>query len=224
MVRHEGGEVARGCRRVRPPGTRRSGGASEAPGRRRRITIFIGESDRYHHKPLYAEIVHRAHQRGLAGASVFRGIEGFGAASRIHTSRLLSLSEDLPLAIIIVDTAERTEAFLDEVADLVTGGLIMVDDVHVHTYSGGEHSWWRHSWRRHSVIVLAVLAGGMIGAPARYLADRMIQARHDSVFPWGTFAVNIGGSAVLGFLLGAQRISGLPPPCSRCLGPASAAG
>jgi uncharacterized protein len=101
----------------------------------RRITIFIGESDRYHHKPLYAEIVHRAHERGLAGASVFRGIEGFGASSRIHTSRLLSLSEDLPVAIIIVDTAERTEEFLDEVAELVTGGLVIVDGVDVHTYS-----------------------------------------------------------------------------------------
>jgi PII-like signaling protein len=103
----------------------------------RRITIFIGESDRYHHKPLYAEIVHRAHQRGLAGASVFRGLEGFGASSRIHTSRLLSLSEDLPLAIIIVDTAERTDAFLEEIAELVTGGLIIVDDVHVFRYVGG---------------------------------------------------------------------------------------
>jgi len=103
----------------------------------RRITIFIGESDRYQHKPLYAEIVHRAHKRGLAGASVFRGLEGFGASSRIHTSRLLSLSEDLPMAIIIIDTAERTEEFLDDVAELVTGGLIIVDDVHVHTYAGG---------------------------------------------------------------------------------------
>ena len=103
----------------------------------RRITIFIGESDRYHHRPLYAEIVHRAHQRGMAGASVFRGIEGFGAASRIHTSRLLSLSEDLPLAIIIVDTAERAEDFLDDVAGLVTSGLVIVDDVDVHTYTGG---------------------------------------------------------------------------------------
>jgi uncharacterized protein len=106
----------------------------------RRITIFIGESDRFNHKPLYAEIVHRAHQHGLAGASVFRGLEGFGASSRIHTSRLLSLSEDLPMIIIIVDTAERTEAFLDEVAELVTGGLIIVDDVHVHTYTGGSSS------------------------------------------------------------------------------------
>jgi uncharacterized protein len=104
-------------------------------GAARRVTIFIGESDRYHHKPLYAEIVHRAHQRGLAGASVFRGIEGFGAASRIHTSRLLSLGEDLPLAIIIVDTADRIDAFLPEVASLVSGGLVMVDDVHVHTYT-----------------------------------------------------------------------------------------
>ncbi len=103
----------------------------------RRITIFIGESDRFHHKPLYAEIVHRAHQSGMAGASVFRGLEGFGASSRIHTSRLLSLSEDLPLAIIIVDTAERTDKFLDDIAELVTGGLIIVDDVHVHTYAGG---------------------------------------------------------------------------------------
>jgi uncharacterized protein len=103
----------------------------------RRITIFIGESDRFRHKPLYAEIVHRAHQSGMAGASVFRGLEGFGASSRIHTSRLLSLSEDLPLAIIIVDTAERTGKFLEDIAELVTGGLIIVDDVHVHTYAGG---------------------------------------------------------------------------------------
>jgi fluoride exporter len=68
------------------------------------------------------------------------------------------------------------------------------------------------------VIVLAVLAGGMLGAPARYLADRMIQARHDSVFPWGTFAVNLAGSAVLGFLLGAQSHLGLSPAAFALLG------
>ena len=68
------------------------------------------------------------------------------------------------------------------------------------------------------MIVLAVLAGGMIGAPARYLADRLVQARHDSVFPWGTFAVNVGGSAILGFLLGAERHLGLPPLVFALLG------
>jgi fluoride exporter len=68
------------------------------------------------------------------------------------------------------------------------------------------------------VIVLAVLAGGMIGAPARYLADRIVQARHDSVFPWGTFTVNMAGSLVLGFLLGAERHLGLPPAVFGLLG------
>ena len=68
------------------------------------------------------------------------------------------------------------------------------------------------------MIVLAVLAGGMLGAPARYLADRLIQARHDSVFPWGTFAVNVAGSAVLGFLLGARSHLGLPSAAFALLG------
>jgi len=68
------------------------------------------------------------------------------------------------------------------------------------------------------VTVLLVLAGGMLGAPARYLADRVVQARHDSVFPYGTFAVNVFGSALLGFLLGAQRHLGLPPSTVALLG------
>jgi len=68
------------------------------------------------------------------------------------------------------------------------------------------------------VIILAVLAGGMIGAPARYLVDRFIQARRDTVFPWGTLAVNLAGSLVLGFLLGAQRHLGLPPAAFALLG------
>ena len=67
----------------------------------RRLTIFVGESDQYHHHPIYSEIVHRAHSAGLAGATVLRGIEGFGASSHIHTTRILSLSQDLPVAIII---------------------------------------------------------------------------------------------------------------------------
>lgn len=68
------------------------------------------------------------------------------------------------------------------------------------------------------MIILAVLAGGMIGAPARYLVDRAIQARHDTVFPWGTLAVNLAGSAAIGFLLGAQRHLGLPPAAFALLG------
>ncbi len=68
------------------------------------------------------------------------------------------------------------------------------------------------------MIILAVLAGGMMGAPTRYLVDRAIQARHDTVFPWGTFAVNMAGCAVIGFLLGAQRHLGLPPAAFALLG------
>jgi len=101
-----------------------------------RVTIFIGEHDTWHHKPLYTEIVHRAHTAGLAGASVFRGIEGFGASSLIHTSRLLSLSEDLPVAIIIVDTEERVRAFLPQLDELVTEGLVILDDCEVIRYAG----------------------------------------------------------------------------------------
>lgn len=101
-----------------------------------RVTIFIGENDVWHHKPLYTEIVHRAHTAGLAGASVFRGIEGFGASSLIHTSRLLSLSEDLPVAIVIVDTEERVRAFLPQLDELVGEGLVILDDCEVVRYAG----------------------------------------------------------------------------------------
>ncbi|MFF4122341.1 DUF190 domain-containing protein [Microbispora rosea] len=101
-----------------------------------RLTILIGESDQYRHRPLYTEIVHRARRMGLAGASVFRGIEGFGASSRIHTSRLLSLSEDLPIAVVIVDVPERISAFVAELDELVTEGLVIVDPVEVYRYVG----------------------------------------------------------------------------------------
>jgi PII-like signaling protein len=80
--------------------------------------------------------VHRAHEAGLAGASVFRGIEGFGASSLIHTSRLLSLSEDLPVAVIIVDTEERVRAFLPRLDELVTEGLVILDPCEVVRYAG----------------------------------------------------------------------------------------
>jgi uncharacterized protein len=101
-----------------------------------RLTIFIGEDDTWHHKPLYHEIVHRAHAAGLAGASVLRGIEGYGACSRIHTTRLLSLSEDLPVAIVIVDTDERIRGFLPQLDELISEGLVMIDPVEVIRYVG----------------------------------------------------------------------------------------
>jgi hypothetical protein len=103
-----------------------------------RVTIFVGENDTWHHKPLYSQIVHRARAAGLAGASVFRGIEGFGASSLIHTSRLLSLSEDLPVAVVIVDTEERVRAFLPELDELVGEGLVILDDCEVIRYVGRE--------------------------------------------------------------------------------------
>ncbi|GGV79430.1 DUF190 domain-containing protein [Streptomyces massasporeus] len=105
-------------------------------GRALRLTVFVGERDTWHHRPLYSEIVHRAHAAGLAGASVFRGIEGFGASSLIHTSRLLSLSEDLPVAVVIVDTEPRVRAFLPQLDELVTEGLVTLDDCEVIRYAG----------------------------------------------------------------------------------------
>ncbi len=101
-----------------------------------RLTIFIGETDQWHHHPVYTEIVHRAHDAGLAGASVMRGIEGFGKSSRVHTTRILSLSEDLPVAIVIVDTDEKIRAFLPQIDELVSEGLVILDPVEVHRYVG----------------------------------------------------------------------------------------
>ena len=106
----------------------------------RRLTVYVGEADTWHHKPLYSEIVHRAHAAGLAGASVFRGVEGFGSSNLVHTSRLLSLSEDLPVAVVVIDRPERIDAFLPLVQEVVSEGLVTVDDVEVvvHAYRHGE--------------------------------------------------------------------------------------
>ena len=101
-----------------------------------RLTIMVGESDQWHHKPLFTEIVHRAHQAGLAGATVLRGIEGFGASNLIHTTRLLSLSEGLPVAVVIVDTHDRIHAFIPQLDELVTEGLVILDDCEVIRYVG----------------------------------------------------------------------------------------
>jgi len=105
-------------------------------GHQKRLTIFIGESDRHGHTPLATEIVQRAHGAGIAGASVFRGVEGYGASNHIHTTRILSLSDDLPVAIVIVDTDEHIRDFLRDLDELITEGLVIIDDVEVVKYTG----------------------------------------------------------------------------------------
>ena len=87
---------------------------------------------------MYTEIVHRAQPRGLAGATVLRGVEGYGASNRVHTTRLLSLSEDLPVVIVIVDAEERIRGFLPQLEELIGQGLVIVDPVEVIRYAGGE--------------------------------------------------------------------------------------
>jgi PII-like signaling protein len=87
------------------------------------LRIFIGETDRHEGRPLYEWIVHRAREHGLAGATVLRGLEGFGAHSRIHTAKVLRLSADLPIVIEIVDTREKIEDFLPVIDGAITEGL-----------------------------------------------------------------------------------------------------
>jgi hypothetical protein len=100
------------------------------------LRIFIGEDDQWHHRPLYEEIVRMARERHLAGATVIRGIEGFGQSSHLHTARILRLSQDLPLIIEIVDTAEKVDPFLGEIDEMITGGMVTVERVEVRAYRG----------------------------------------------------------------------------------------
>lgn len=104
------------------------------------LRIFIGESDRWEGQPLYEAIVEKVREEGLAGATVLRGIEGFGAHSRIHTARILRLSEDLPIVIEIVDRAERIDAILPVLDGMIDEGLVTVEPVHVVKYRSGRGS------------------------------------------------------------------------------------
>lgn len=110
----------------------------ELMGRALRMTVFVDDTDTWHHRPLYTEIVHRAHEAGLAGASVFRGVEGFGASSIVHTTRLLSMADDLPTAVVIVDEEDRIRAFLPQLDELAIEGLVTLEEVQVVHYVGRE--------------------------------------------------------------------------------------
>src|ERR1700740_2521559 len=102
------------------------------------LRIFIGENDRWQHKPLYEAIVLQARAMHLAGATVLRGPMGFGKASRLHTSKILRLSMDLPLVIEIVDSEEKIRAFLPQLDGMLGGGLVTMEKVQVIDYRAGE--------------------------------------------------------------------------------------
>lgn len=98
------------------------------------VRIFIGESDLWEGRPLHEAIVHRARDLGLAGATVLRGIEGFGASSIVHTARILRLSEDLPIVIEMVDTADNIDRFLEVADEMVQEGMVTVERVQILKY------------------------------------------------------------------------------------------
>ena len=102
------------------------------------LRIFLGESDRWEHKPLYEAIVLAAREAHLAGTTVTRGLMGFGKASRLHTSKILRLSTDLPLVIEIVDSEEKINGFLPTLDKMMGGGLVTMEKVKVLQYRAGE--------------------------------------------------------------------------------------
>lgn len=102
------------------------------------LRVFIGESDRHEGKPVYEQIVQKARQLGLAGATVIRGIMGYGAASRIHTAKVLRLSEDLPVVVEIVDTEANIDKLLPFLDEVVTEGLVTMEEAKIIKYRHGK--------------------------------------------------------------------------------------
>jgi PII-like signaling protein len=101
------------------------------------LRIFIGESDKYEGMPLYEWIVRKAREHGMAGATVLRGMEGFGAHSRVHTAKILRLSEDLPIIVEIVDTSDKIEKFLPLIDKAVSEGLATLEKAEIRFYRSG---------------------------------------------------------------------------------------
>jgi len=101
------------------------------------LRIFLGEDDRHEHQPLYEAIILEAREEGLAGATLLRGPVGFGHRSHLHTTKILRLSQDLPLVIEIVDSKEKIDAFLPLLDGMMTGGLVTMEEVKVLHYGDG---------------------------------------------------------------------------------------
>ncbi|MBR9978785.1 MAG: DUF190 domain-containing protein [Bacteroidetes bacterium] len=102
------------------------------------LRIFIGENDKYEGVPLYQWIVGKARETGLAGATVLRGLEGYGARSRLHTAKILRLSSDLPIVVEIVDTADKLESFIPLIDGAISEGLVTIEKVEVRFYRSGK--------------------------------------------------------------------------------------
>jgi uncharacterized protein len=102
------------------------------------LRIYVGESDTWHHKSLHTAIVEEAHKLGLAGATVLRGLEGYGASGHIHSARLVDISPDLPIVIEIVDEEDKIQSFLPVVDEMMSAGLVTLERVTVHIYRGGD--------------------------------------------------------------------------------------
>lgn len=103
------------------------------------LRIFIGESDKHEGIPLYEWIVRAARENGIAGATVLRGLEGFGAHSRIHMSKILRLSEDLPIVVEIVDTLDKIEKFMPVIDETIDEGLATLEKVQIRFYRSGKN-------------------------------------------------------------------------------------
>lgn len=116
-------------------GTPLSHGLFHPPAKAQRLSIYIGESDRWQGKPLYEQIVLKARELHLAGATVLRGPMGFGADSRIHTAKILRLSEDLPIVVQIIDTQPNVSLLLAELEKMIGGGLVTIEEVGVAIYN-----------------------------------------------------------------------------------------
>jgi hypothetical protein len=102
------------------------------------LRIYLGELDKHGHRPLYEVIVEKARKRGLAGATVLRGVMGFGQSKRLQVARILRLSEDLPVVVQMVDKPERIEAFLPDLDDVIQQGLAVLEDVQATAYRPGD--------------------------------------------------------------------------------------
>jgi len=110
--------------------------ATLSPGPATRLTVYVKVNAHWHHRSVHTEIVHRAHAAGLAGASVFRGDEGFGRSETIHSPHLFSLNGESPCAIVIVDSDERIRAFLPQLEEILDDGIAFVEPVEVVRYVG----------------------------------------------------------------------------------------